>query len=43
MGLNYDKPGTIYAEMLTRRRPVPGIFSGSAKSISAFVAAMGQP
>jgi spermidine synthase len=43
MGLNYDKPGVIYREMLTRRMPAPDIFSGSAESIRALVAAMGQP
>ncbi|MGA3186406.1 MAG: fused MFS/spermidine synthase [Bryobacteraceae bacterium] len=43
MGLNYDKPATIYNEMLKRRTPAPEIFSGSADSIAAFVAAMGQP
>jgi hypothetical protein len=43
MGLNYDKPGYIYSEMLSRRRPAPDIFSGSPESIAAFVASLGQP
>jgi spermidine synthase len=43
MGLNYDKPGYIYSEMLTRRTPPLGIFSGSPENISALVASLGQP
>lgn len=43
MGLNYDRPGYIYSEMLARRTPAPEIFSGSAQSMAAFVAALGQP
>ncbi len=43
MGLNFDKPGTIYREMLARRTAAPEIFSGSAESISALVASLGQP
>ncbi len=43
MGLNYDKPGYIYSEMLTRRKPAPEIFSGSGENIAAFLASVGQP
>jgi spermidine synthase len=43
MGLNYDKPGYIYSEMLERRQPAPGIFSGSPESVAAFLAALGHP
>jgi spermidine synthase len=43
MGLNYDKPGYVYSEMLARRRPAPDIFSGSPQSVAAFVASLGQP
>jgi spermidine synthase len=43
MGLNYDKPGHIYGQMLTRRTPAPEIFSGSAASVAAFVGSLGQP
>jgi spermidine synthase len=43
MGLNYDKPGRIYSQMLTRRTLAPEIFSGSAASVAAFVGALGQP
>jgi spermidine synthase len=43
MGLNYDRPGYVYSEMLSRRRPAPDIFSGSPQSIAAFVASLGQP
>ena len=43
MGLNYDKPGYVYSEMLLRRRPAPDIFAGSAENIAAFVASLGQP
>jgi spermidine synthase len=43
MGLNYDKPGYVYSEMLTRRMPAPDIFSGSPESMAAFVANLGQP
>ncbi len=43
MGLNYDRPGYIYSEMLARRTPAPEIFSGSAESVKAFVASLGQP
>jgi spermidine synthase len=43
MGLNYDRPGTIYHEMLTRRRPAPQIFSGSRENVGAFIASLGQP
>jgi spermidine synthase len=43
MGLNYDRPGIIYNEMLARRMPAPDIFSGSAEQFAAFVASLGQP
>jgi spermidine synthase len=43
MGLNYDKPGYVYSEMLSRRRPAPDIFLGSPERIAAFVASLGQP
>ncbi len=43
MGLNYDKPGYVYSEMLIRRKPAPEIFSGSAESMAAFFASLGQP
>jgi spermidine synthase len=43
MGLNYDKPGYVYSEMLARRRPAPDIFSGSPQSLAAFAASLGQP
>ena len=43
MGLNYDKPGYVYSEMLTRRTPAPEIFSGSPESVRAFLASLGQP
>ena len=43
MGLNYDKPGYVYSEMLSRRRPAPDIFSGSPQSLAAFVGSLGQP
>jgi spermidine synthase len=43
MGLNYDKPGFVYSEMLMRRKPAPEIFSGSPERIAAFVASLGQP
>jgi len=43
MGLNYDKPGYIYSEMLTRRKPAPEIFSGSDEVMRAFFASLGQP
>ncbi len=43
MGLNYDKPGYVYSEMLTRRTPAPEIFSGSPESIAKFLAFLGQP
>jgi spermidine synthase len=43
MGLNYDKPGRIYNQMLTRRTLAPEIFSGSAESVAAFVGSRGQP
>jgi len=43
MGLNYDKPGYIYSEMLQRRRPAPGIFSGSEEMMQAFFNSLGQP
>lgn len=43
MGLNYDKPGYIYSEMLSRRKPAPDIFSGSAENMAAFFASLGQP
>ena len=43
MGLNYDKPGYIYSEMLLRRKPAPDIFSGSPENMAAFLASLGQP
>ncbi len=43
MGLNYDKPGYVYSEMLLRRKPAPDIFSGSPENMSAFIASLGQP
>ncbi len=43
MGLNYDKPGFVYSEMLARRKPAPEIFSGSPESMAAFLASLGQP
>ena len=43
MGLNYDKPGYIYSEMLQRRRPAPEIFSGSPESLAAFLGFLGHP
>lgn len=43
MGLNYDKPGFVYSEMLVRRKPAPEIFSGSPESMAAFIASLGQP
>lgn len=43
MGLNYDKPGYIYSEMLQRRKPAPEIFSGSGEMMQAFFASLGQP
>ncbi len=43
MGLNYDKPGYVYSEMLTRRTPAPEIFSGSPQNVAAFLAFLGQP
>ncbi len=43
MGLNYDKPGYIYSEMLQRRKPAPEIFSGSSEMVQAFFASLGQP
>jgi hypothetical protein len=43
MGLNYDKPGYIYSEMLTRRKPAPEIFQGSSQNIASFLASLGQP
>ena len=43
MGLNYDKPGYVYSEMLMRRRPAPNIFTGSQENIAAFLASLGQP
>ena len=43
MGLNYDKPGYVYSEMLLRRKPAPNIFSGSQENIAAFLASLGQP
>ncbi len=43
MGLNFDKPGFVYSEMLSRRKPASDIFSGSPENMSAFLAALGQP
>jgi spermidine synthase len=43
MGLNFDKPGFVYSEMLSRRRPAPDIFSGSPARMAAFVSSLGQP
>jgi hypothetical protein len=43
MGLNYDKPGYVYSEMLVRRRPAPEIFLGSPQNVAAFLASLGQP
>jgi spermidine synthase len=43
MGLNYDKPGYVYSEMLTRRTPAPEIFLGSTESIAKFLGFLGQP
>jgi spermidine synthase len=43
MGLNYDKPGYVYSEMLLRRKPAPNIFFGSPENMSAFLASLGQP
>ena len=43
MGLNYDRPGYIYSEMLTRRRPAPDIFLGSPQTIATFLTFLGQP
>ncbi len=43
MGLNYDKPGYVYSEMLVRRKPAPEIFSGSPARMAAFFASLGQP
>jgi len=43
MGLNYDKPGYIYSEMLQRRMPAPDIFSGSPQGMAAFLGSLGQP
>jgi spermidine synthase len=43
MGLNFDKPGFIYSEMLMRRKPAPDIFSGSDEMMRAFFASLGQP
>ncbi len=43
MGLNFDKPGFIYSEMLMRRRPAPDIFSGSPENMTAFISSLGQP
>jgi spermidine synthase len=43
MGLNYDKPGYIYSEMLSRRKPAPDIFSGSVENMAAFMSFLGQP
>jgi spermidine synthase len=43
MGLNYDKPGYVYSEMLLRRKPAPEIFSGSPARMAAFFASLGQP
>jgi spermidine synthase len=43
MGLNYDKPGYVYSEMLMRRKPAPNIFFGSPENMAAFLASLGQP
>ena len=43
MGLNYDKPGFVYSEMLSRRTPAPEIFSGSAENVTKFLGSLGQP
>jgi len=43
MGLNYDKPGYVYSEMLSRRTAAPEIFLGSAQNVAAFLASLGQP
>lgn len=43
MGLNFDKPGYVYSEMLMRRRPAPDIFSGSPENMTAFISSLGQP
>jgi spermidine synthase len=43
MGLNYDKPGYIYSEMLTHRTPAPEIFSGTPESLAALASFLGQP
>ena len=43
MGLNYDKPGYVYSEMLLRRKPAPNIFSGSQENMAAFLVSLGQP
>jgi hypothetical protein len=43
MGLNYDKPGYVYSEMLTRRTPAPEIFSGSPQNVAALLSFFGQP
>jgi spermidine synthase len=43
MGLNYDRPGYVYSEMLTRRQPAPDIFSGSPQNIAALLSFFGQP
>jgi spermidine synthase len=43
MGLNYDKPGYVYSEMLLRRTPAPEIFLGSPQNVAAFLASLGQP
>jgi spermidine synthase len=43
MGLNYDKPGYVYSEMLQRRKPAPNIFSGSPENMAALLASLGQP
>lgn len=43
MGLNYDKPGYVYSEMLSRRTAAPEIFSGSPESVRAFLGFLGQP
>jgi spermidine synthase len=43
MGLNYDKPGYVYSEMLLRRKPAPEIFSGSPARMAAFFTSLGQP
>ena len=43
MGLNYDKPGYVYSEMLSRRMPAPEIFSGSTENVTKFLGSLGQP